>query len=139
MSDAPISIERVTVLRGRMRIDVRIADHAPLQTNDDIAMRALDSYPQLAVHSCINKHGPTFGDVIANTSLPHLMEHLIIAEQASMIAARGPLPDVTFVGTTEPTGNRTAAIEVNFNDDMIAIEALRRALDFANMIVLENA
>lgn len=147
----PIIIEKVTVRRGRLVLDVRVADGFPAQTNPDIAASALRIRPSLGIHACINSSGPTFASVIDCTSLPHLFEHLIIDEQASMAkAARANDANVAsdvddaasarrqvnrtssapaFKGSTKWT-NRTsgrACVQVSFEDDIAALEAVTRA------------
>ncbi len=93
-----LSIERITGQRGRISLLVRVAPDAPLETDAALAQRLLALRPTLAHHTCVNDRGPAFGDVIAHTSLPHVLEHLIIDEQV-----RDPrtLTERTFVGTTE--------------------------------------
>lgn len=103
----------------------------PRFTDRALIKKAYDAYATLPVHSCINTKGPTFGDVAIGTSIPHLLEHLVIAEQVRLTRK-----DATFVGTTNWTEAGTAGgeaiVEVSFIDDLQAIEALRNALAFLN-------
>lgn len=126
-----LSIERITVQRGRISLLVRVAPDAPLETDAALAQRLLALRPTLAHHACVNDRGLAFGDVIARTSLPHVLEHLIIDEQV-----RDPrtLTERTFVGTTEwlDESTRLARVEVNFSDDLVALGAVRRALSLLN-------
>lgn len=121
-----LDVERVHIFRGRMRLTVRVSDQAPLRTSDEVAARVLAKRPELAVHSCVNATGPTFGDVIADTTLPHLLEHLIIAEQARLLG--DGLRNEVLVGTTELVADRRAVVEISFVDDLVAVAALRRGL-----------
>lgn len=117
----------------------------------------------LAYHTCVhgddpaaNPDNPTFGAVIENTSLPHVLEHLIIDEQvrnaetprpnsapvtpsdpAALAPSPAPFTDATFVGTTEWLDEAAglARVEVNFTDDLVALRALRSALAFLNGIL----
>lgn len=130
MSDALV-LERVAVRPGRLSILVRVASWCPRQTNDALASYALAHYPALPHHVCINGEGSTFGAVLAHTSVAHLLEHVIIDEQVA--DPRTPR-DVALLGTTEWTDERAgiARIEVNFSDDLVALQALRTALAFLN-------
>lgn len=146
-----ISAKRVEVFPGRLRIWVTLAPDAPRWVNEDMAAAAYEDYPTLPLHSCINSKGPTFGDVAVGTSVPHLLEHLVIAEQVRLAAkaacgGRSAEPavgegragsDATFVGTTEwckggPQAGE-AIVEVSFVDDLQALEALSNALEFLNV------
>lgn len=104
-----------------------------------MAAAAYEDYPTLPLHSCINSKGPTFGDVAVGTSVPHLLEHLVIAEQVRLVeqGTGRVLHDATFVGTTEwckggPQAGE-AIVEVSFVDDLQALEALSNALEFLNV------
>ena len=137
-----ISAKRVDVFPGRLRILVQLSDGVSRWTTEDLVAAACDAYPTLPLHSCINSKGPTFGDVAVGTLVPHLLEHLIIAEQVRL-AGEGRIglpssvaPEVTFVGTTEwreggPQAGE-AVVEVSFVDDLQALKALSNALEFLN-------
>ena len=73
----------------------------------------------------MNAQGEPFGAILDRTSLPHILEHLIIDFQAEL-ADRSA---ATFVGTTEWLNEREglARVEVNFTDDLIALAALKAA------------
>lgn len=137
-----ISAKRVDVFPGRLRILVQLSDGALRWTTEELVAVACDAYPTLMLHSCINSKGPTFGDVAVGTSVPHLLEHLVIAEQVRLSGeGRNDLPssvapEVTFVGTTEwieggPQAGE-AVVEVSFVDDLQALKALSNALEFLN-------
>ncbi len=132
-----ISAKRVDVFPGRLRILVQLSDGISRWTNEELVAAACDAYPTLPLHSCINSKGPTFGDVAVGTSVPHLLEHLIIAEQVRL-AGEGRVAEgeATFVGTTEwreggPQAGE-AVVEVSFVDDLQALRALSNALAFLN-------
>ena len=116
---------------GRLTLLVRVAATAPRSTDAELAQRLLAARPTLAHHTCVNDRGFTFAAVIADTSLPHVLEHVIIDEQVREAAT---LTDVTFVGTTEWVDEAAglARVEVNFADDLVALRAVRNALMFIN-------
>ena len=148
-----ISLTKLDVSRGRMCAEVSIAQGAR-DTTPALAARALAEFPSLASHACVNEKGATFGHVIDNTPLPHLMEHLVIAYQmrATLEKKRppcakvagdvdgipAPAADFTYLGTSEWIDESCghARITVNFADDLVALRAFRDAESFLNSIVV---
>lgn len=126
-----VSIERVTVGKGRLTLLARLAPGAPRAVSPQLIEAALAAYPSLPHHACVNDAGPIFAAVMRNTSVPHLLEHLIIDEQAR--DPRTPC-DLILTGTTEWLDERggLARVEVNFADDLVALRAMRAALTFIN-------
>lgn len=127
----PVSVERIAVKRDRISILVRMGASFPRYVSDGLAQEAARAFPGLTEHACINDCGPRFGDVIAGTSVPHLLEHLIIHGQVFDSATPS---NVALVGTTEwlDEANGLARIEVNYADDLVALSALKEALAFLN-------
>lgn len=109
-----------------MLVDVEVLRDDPY-TDDALANRALKRFPSLALHACKNSAGPTFKSAISNTSIPHLLEHLIIQHQ--VIDPRTP-DDAKFAGNTQWIDEdiRTARIMFSFIDDLVALDALNRAV-----------
>lgn len=133
-AESPVlNIEQVNIRPGQMILYVASSPGVPRFTNEKMAARALEMHPTLGAHSCINAKGPTFSAVISRTFLPHLLEHLVIAEMVQHTSNA----DATFLGTTEEIKTNEAAysggaayrarIAVSFTDDLEAIEALGRA------------
>lgn len=122
----PVTIERLRVESGRLVLDVRLGLGAPRRTDARLAKATEQLRPALPHHVCINGRGPAFAAVLADTPLPHLLEHLII--DAQVADPRTPA-DQRFVGATrwidEAAG--TARIEVSFRDDLVALRAVRDA------------
>lgn len=126
-----ISIERVRVLRGRLSLLIRMAPGFPRDVSPALLAAALERFPSLPFHACVNDAGPTFSAVMASTSVPHLLEHLVIDVQARDAATPA---DLILAGTTEWLDKEggLARVEVNFADDLAAFRALREALAFVN-------
>lgn len=126
-----VAVERISIKKGRLSMLVRLAPHAPRLAPPHLVSNALSRYPSLPHHACVNDRGPTFSAVMRATSLPHLLEHLIIDAQV-----RDPATprDVSLVGTTEwlDEANGFARVEVNFTDDLVALRAVREAVSFVN-------
>lgn len=130
-----LAIERLTVRAGRLVCDVAVAPGAARMTSPQLAERIRAAFPNVARHACVNDEGPTFGAVMDHTSLPHLLEHLVIDLQT---AAAPPDCETVFVGTTEWTDELSgkARIQVNFTDDLVALRCFLDAADFLNGAVV---
>lgn len=142
---AHLVIEKLTVKSSRIVCDVRVADTSSLsrssQTTPQFIDAILEYYPTLLHHACVNDEGDTFAAVADHTSLPHLLEHLVIAMQVeveteSMNVSSSP---TTFVGTTEWTDLCTnrARVEVNYRDDLVALRAFSEASALINRLLDE--
>ncbi|WP_283169631.1 cyanophycin synthetase family protein [Curtanaerobium respiraculi] len=125
-----VELERVVVKRDRLLVEVSVARGAQRYTTPEIAARACAIRPQLPHHACVNDRGPTFGSVMARTSIPHLLEHIVIDLQTE----RSARPDAVFTGTTRWTdeAHGHARVEVSFESDLAALRALRDALALVN-------
>lgn len=130
----PLSIERLTVRADRLVCEVVVAPGAQRFTTPELVARVCAQHPNLPRHACVNEEGDTFGAVIKHTSLPHLLEHLVIDVQTQ--ASSGE--DAVFVGTTEWTDEFAgrARVEVSFTDDLVALRAFRDATAFLNAAVV---
>lgn len=130
-----LAIERMTVRADRLVCDVVLAPGAPRSTTPALIARVCVAHPNLPRHACVNDEGDTFAAVIERTSLPHLLEHLVIDLQ---VEATAPNDDAVFVGTTEWIDEFAgrARIEVSFTDDLVALRAFRDATAFLNEAVV---
>lgn len=149
-----VRIVRLEVMRGHLTCIIELAAGAPRMTSNALVERILRDFPNLPRHACVNEHGRTFGDVMARTPMPHLIEHMIIdlqvREMASAVPAApapaapaksapaAPAPaapaDVPLVGTSEWIDEAAglARIDVSFADDQVALRALRDAVAALN-------
>lgn len=129
-----VSIEQFTVGEGRLVCEIRLAPSAPRVTSPGLIRKLEGAFPHLARHACVNDKGVTFGAVMNHTSLPHLLEHLVIDLQV-----RGAQrDDDAFAGTTDWIDQEvgTARIQVSFTDDLAALRAFRDAVRFLNDAVV---
>lgn len=133
-TDEPIEAVSITVKPDRVICVVRIADEGFRFTSEERAARALDFFPTLAEHACVNGHGPTLGAVIEATSIAHLLEHVWI----ELLVRQSHDPAARFVGTTEwvDEAEGTARIQVSYRDDLQALRTFNEALQFLNTAVL---
>lgn len=135
MSDMPIKVKTITVRTGRIVCDIEIEDPAYRMTSPKLAAFVTNQYPDLPLHACVNEVGTAFGSVIEKTSVPHMLEHLVVDIQAHETDTPRA---TTFVGTTEWVDEEAgkARVEVSFRDDLQALRAFNKALEFLNTAVL---
>lgn len=135
-----IAIERMTVLPDRIEAELRIADERYRYVTPELAAEIRKRFPTVPFHTCRNAHGPTFEAVMDTTTLPHLFEHLVIDIQTHEHAAgTDPVQDserALFTGTTQWSAEDpdVAIVRVSFLDDLIALGAFKKALNFINQV-----
>lgn len=130
-----IALERLSVLPDRIEAEVRVLDPAYRTTSPELIAQVLVQFPTIPFHTCRNEVGSTFSAVMENTSLPHLLEHLVIDIQTRAHAEReDEATDPVFTGTTQrsATMHDVAIVHVSFYDDLIALGAFKQALHFIN-------
>ena len=130
-----IALERLSVLPDRIEAEVRVLDPAYRTTSPELIAQVLVQFPTIPFHTCRNEVGPTFSAVMENTSLPHLLEHLVIDIQTRAHAEReDEATDPVFTGTTQRSAPLpdVAIVRVSFSDDLIALGAFKQALHFIN-------
>lgn len=99
----PINVEKVTVLTGRLSVLVRVAPGMPRTSTPQLAAQLRERFPTLPSHACVNDVGETFGCVMGATSLPHVLEHLVIDLQARAHAQGGEQLAPVRVNAAAPT------------------------------------
>lgn len=132
-----IGIERVSISPGRMSLDVRLADACPRLTDGAIADAAIKRFPTIAMHACRNAKGPTFGCVMDETSIPHLLEHVLIELQLEAAESETAM----LAGNTRWTdeGQGQARVQVSFVDDSQALQALAKATEWLELTLGRKA
>ncbi|MBO4364844.1 MAG: hypothetical protein J5804_00960 [Eggerthellaceae bacterium] len=132
--DETVVVEHIRVEQDRVVFQVRIRNQAWHRTTPALATRALQARPNLARHACVNTVGRTFGDVIDDTPLPHLLEHVAI----DMLAESCPETHATHVGTSvwldEPAG--LARVQISMQDDLVALAAFKQAVALVNQLLI---
>lgn len=136
-----VTFDRLTVLPDRIEALVRINDPKARTTSPSLIEAILAQYPTLPLHVCRNDAGPSFGAVMNQTSVPHLLEHLVIDMQTRQLAqdpAAQRLEESTaFTGTTQWSADdpNLAIVRVSFRDDLVALSAFKKALHLINQIL----
>lgn len=129
-----IRAESIRVLTGRIICEVHILDPRWHYSTPELMQVICQELPELPDHACVNERGCTFGDVLENTSLAHVLEHVAISLQVR--SSHDPL--ASFQGTTEWTDEREgrARIQIGFQDDLRALRSFSEALTIINNAVI---
>lgn len=130
-----IALERLSVLPDRIEAEVRVLDPAYRTTSPELIAQVLVQFPTIPFHTCRNEAGPIFSAVMENTSLPHLLEHLVIDIQTRAHAEReDEAIDPVFTGTTqwERDHARCGYRARFFLRRSVALGAFKQALHFTN-------
>lgn len=122
-----LRLERLTVEPTRVVAVVRVRDPLPLRTSavPGLAERLLEALPGLRRHKCDNDAGLTFVQELADTELPHALEH--VAEEL-MALSGSPR---TLRGETgwdfARDGHGVFRVALGYDDDLVALGALKAA------------
>ena len=118
-------IRKVTVGPRNLEAVVELAPTAPLMTSEDLAGTELvyNLLPELADHVCLGDSAPRFGDVIGDTELAHLLEHVTV----ELLARTDVAGDVSS-GQTVELAERTYQITLACPDDVLVAGALSSAV-----------
>ena len=124
-------INKIKILNGKAVCDISV-DSARCFTNAKFASCITKIRPKLVKHSCMNEGSDFFGDVISNTGMHHLLEHLIIDFQVSA----NPSSTYKFAGNSYwvDKDQGLAQVSVNFYDDLIVLKAIQDAKNLINKI-----
>ena len=137
-------LEQLNVLPDRIEAFVRIEDACYRATSPELIERVVQQFPTIAYHTCRNQFGPTFASVMRCTSIPHLLEHLVIDIQTHQHAEKSAggtsAEQATFTGTTQWSAEdpSVAIVRVSFLDDLIALGAFKKALHFINQTLAQD-
>ncbi len=134
-ANEPLVIENVRVRPGRIELSVRVADRRYANTTPQLIEYCLRQVPTLGMHACRNGVGPTFAYVMRNTSVPHLLEHLVVDAQTRV--ANDPVR--VFAGTTQWSAEDSlvATVTVSYEDDLAALRSVKESLAFLNRALAE--
>lgn len=129
-----LRIEMLRVRTGRIEASVRVSSARFKNTNPALVAACSGCFPTIASHSCRNGVGPTFGHVMNATSVPHLLEHLVIDAQARATTNE----DVVFTGATQWSAEDPlmATVSVSYLDDLVALSAFKQAAAFLDDALL---
>lgn len=117
-------IKKVVVGPKNLEATVELAPSAPLMTREDLegTTRVWEVMPQLRDHVCLGDESGTFGDVMGNTELAHLLEHVTVE-----LLARTDIAGDISCGQTAEAGERTYKLTFKCPDDVLVVGALSSA------------
>lgn len=117
-------IKKVTVGPKNLEAIVELAANAPVMTSEDLegTTRVWQVMPELRDHVCLGDESGTFGDVMGDTELAHLLEHVTV----ELLARTDVAGDIS-CGQTSEVGERTYKIVLKCIDDVLVVGALSSA------------
>ena len=129
-----VCIDHVEVRRDRIVADATVLDERFAYTCPELIDALIPAYPNLLSHTCVNGEGKTFGAVAADTSLPHLLEHMAIENQVRAEMGAEKTNHLAYVGKSFWVDRLAmkARIELSYADDLVALAALRDAVRDVN-------
>ncbi len=113
--------KRVQVGPKNLEATVELAPSAPLRTGEDPegTNRVLELLPDLVDHLCLGDSSPSFAEVVTDTELAHLLEHVAVE-----LMARTDIAGDISCGQTEGLGERLYRITLSCPDDVLVASAL---------------
>ena len=117
-------IKKVVVGPKNLDATVELAPSAPMMTCEDLegTTRVWEVMPQLRDHVCLGDESGTFGDVMGDTELAHLLEHVTVE-----LLARTDIAGDISCGQTTEVGERTYKLTFKCPDDVLVVGALSSA------------
>lgn len=117
-------IKKVVIGPKNLEATVELAANAPLMTSEDLegTTRVWQVMPELRDHVCLGDESGVFGDVMGNTELAHLLEHVTVE-----LLARTDIAGDIACGQTTEVGERTYKITLKCVDDVLVVGALSSA------------
>ena len=136
VSEHPLVIEHIQVRPDRMEVTIRVRTEQFAYTNNRIIVEVLSHFPSLGMHACRNHKGRLFADVMNHTSVPHLLEHMVVDGQTR----RAQKEDRIFTGTTQWSREDplVALVVFSYEDDLVALEVLNQCVALLNAILLAS-
>ncbi len=138
MTEAPreaVRIEAIRVRADRIEASVAVSSERYRMSDPALVRRCLRFAPTMVHHACRNEVGPLFSFVMESTSVPHLLEHMVIDAQTRCAhnASR------VFTGATQwdEMGSLTATVSLSYEDDLETLRCLSQAVSFLNDALIE--
>lgn len=118
-------IKKITIGPRNLDAIVELAANAPVMTSEDLegTTRVWQVMPALRDHVCLGDASGNFGEVMGDTELAHLLEHVTV----ELLARTDIAGDIT-CGQTAQVGERTYRITLACPDDVLVAAALSSAV-----------
>lgn len=126
-----ISLKKVAIDAKKFVATIELCPKAPLMTCDDLeaTTRIYNLFPAIINHVCMGDASDTFKDVMGNTELAHLLEHVCVELLAQTNLAGDISAGKTFIAREDA---RTYTLEFICNDDVLVTAAFSSAIWIMN-------
>lgn len=126
-----ISLKKVAIDAKKFVATIELSPKAPLMTCDDLeaTTRIYNLFPAIINHVCMGDASDTFKDVMGNTELSHLLEHVCVELLAQTNLAGDISAGKTFIAQED---TRTYTLEFICNDDVLVTAAFSSAIWIMN-------
>ncbi|KXG89465.1 cyanophycin synthetase family protein [Fannyhessea vaginae] len=126
-----ISLKKVAIDAKKFVATIELSPNAPLMTCDDLeaTTRIYNLFPAIINHVCMGDASDTFKDVMGNTELAHLLEHVCVELLAQTNLAGDISAGKTFIAQED---TRTYTLEFICNDDVLVTAAFSSAIWIMN-------
>lgn len=126
-----ISLKKVAIDAKKFVATIELSPKAPLMTCDDLeaTTRIYNLFPAIINHVCMGDASDTFKDVMGNTELAHLLEHVCVELLAQTNLAGDISAGKTFIAHED---TRTYTLEFICNDDVLVTAAFSSAIWIMN-------
>jgi hypothetical protein len=131
-----LCVERVEVRESDVVARVRVPDDRYMRTSASpgLSRRAFDMLPGLRRHVCSNDAGRPFERELSDTETAHLFEHVVCELMALAGSPRNLSAQTSWDFARE--GRGVFAVRVEYEDDLVALGALKSAVPLVNWLVL---
>ena len=129
-----VRVRRVVVKADRMVCDVQLSPACPRTSFPTLVSALLQTHPHLPAHACKNECGTTFGAVMNQTPLIHVLEHVAIDCMVQSESPESASSNALFVGNSRwlDPAQGLGRVELSFRDDIAALRALKTAVEQVN-------
>ncbi len=126
-----ISLKKVAIDAKKFVATIELSPKAPLMTCDDLeaTTRIYNLFPAIINHVCMGDASDTFKDVMGNTEVAHLLEHVCVELLAQTNLAGDISAGKTFIAQEN---TRTYTLEFICNDDVLVTAAFSSAIWIMN-------
>lgn len=126
-----ISLKKVAIDAKKFVATIELSPKAPLMTCDDLeaTTRIYNLFPAIINHVCMGDASDTFKDVMGNTELAHLLEHVCVELLAQTNLAGDISAGKTFIAQED---TRTYTLEFICNDDVLVTASFSSAIWIMN-------
>jgi hypothetical protein len=131
-----LAVEAVEVREDVVAATVRVAEDALMRTSASPGLpeRSFALLPGLRRHVCRNEAGRPFADELAETETAHLFEHVACELMALAGSPRSLKGETRW--DFERDGRGTFRVCIEYEDDLVALGALKSAVPVVTWLVL---